>query len=561
MTIARYCMGVIAAFIAVLAAPAANAAWYEAQSDNFVIYADDSERDIRRFSENLERYHRAMEIITGRTVAPPSPSNRVVIFVVGNQRQLRRVLDTRSRSIGGMYIPRAGASRAYVQDIRNRSGGYPHFSTVILLHEYAHHFLISTSRFAMPRWMSEGAAEFFASAIFNRDGSISIGLPAQHRANELYFADPVSVHELFDPELYEARRGRGYDAFYGRSWLLYHFLQFTPSRTGQMNEYWNKVRAGENGLEAAEEVFGDLDVLQLEVENYMRSRGLQNFGISAENLPIGEVTLRRLSRGEAEMMPIRMASQRGVTRERALELLEDARDVAREYPSDAGVLAALAESEYDAGNDAEAIAAADAAMAIDPARTNPYVQKGFALFRMAAEADDPDAAYAAAMGPMQDLNARENDHPIPLIYFYRSYIERGEEPSDNARAALERAAVLAPFDQNLWLQVAIMQAGEGKIDIARASLEPLTANPHGGRTAIIASAMVEALEDVAEGEQFALGDLQSALIASIAEMAGDDEEEGEKEGGEKGADDSEDADTDPDSEPSNLEPLEPDEIG
>ncbi len=564
MNLIRNCAIALAACLAILIPADAQAAWYEAQSDNFVIYADDSERDIRRFSENLERYHRAMEIITGRSVPPPSPSNRVVIFVVGNQRQLRRVLDTESRSIGGMYIPRAGASRAFVQDIRNRSGGYPHFSTVILLHEYAHHFLISTSRFAMPRWMSEGAAEFFASAIFNRDGSISIGLPAQHRASELYFADPVSVHELFDPSLYEANRGRGYDAFYGRSWLLYHFLQFKESRSGQLSEYWNKVRAGENGLEAAEEVFGDLDVLQLELENYLRSRGLQNYGIQAENLPIAEVTLRRLSRGEAEMMPIRMASQRGVTRERALDLLDDARDVAEEYPRDAGVLAALAESEFDAGNNAEAIAAADAAMAIDPARTNPYAQKGFALFRMAEEADDPDAAYAAAMVPFQDLNARENDHPLPLIYFYRSFAERGEEPSDNARAALERAAQLAPFDQGLWLQVAIMQAGEGKIDIARQSLEPLAANPHGGATATIATMMVDALEDVPDGEAFALGDLQAALVASIAEAEGTDEDADEAAGTarrqrdkEERADDSEGADTPSPSDPPNLEPLEP----
>ncbi len=503
MNIIRFAALFLAASFGLLGTQSANAAWYEAQSDHFVIYADDSERDIRRFAENLEKYHKALEIVTGRTVAPPSPSNRVTIFVVGTQRQLRRVLDTNSRTIGGLYIPRAGASRAYVQDIRNRNG-YPHFSTVILLHEYAHHFLISGSRFAMPRWMSEGAAEFFASALFEREGGMQIGLPAQHRANELTFAEPVSVQELLDPKLYEQNRGRRYDAFYGRSWLLYHFLTFNEARSGQLAEYQRRIRAGDSGLEAGETVFGDLDTLQLQLDNYLRVRKMSTFSVVAEGLPIGEITMRRLSRGEGEMMSVRMTSQRGVTREQAIELVEEAREIAAEYPQDAGVLAALAEAEHDAGNDAEAIAAADGALAIDPTRVNAYVQKGYSLFRMAADAPVPDAAYDAAMTPMSQLNTRENDHPIPLIYYYRSFTERGIEPPENARLALERAAQLAPFDQGLWFQVAFMQAGEGKIGLARASLEPLARNPHGGRLSGFASILMNTLENAREGEPLVL---------------------------------------------------------
>lgn len=516
------------AFLAMLAttfavAGPAHARWYEAQSEHFVIYADDSERDIIRFAENLERYHSALEIATRRKVDPPSPSNRVVIFVVGNQNELRRVLDTRSRTIGGMYVPRAGASRAFVQDIRNQRG-YPHFSTVILLHEYAHHFLISTSRFAMPRWLSEGAAEFYASAVFKDDGSIQIGLPAQHRAGELYHADPVSVHELLDPELYERNRGRRYDAFYGRSWLLYHYLTFSEDRTGQLNGYWQSVLAGESG----HEVFGDLDQLESDLNRYLRDRRMPAWSISAQHLPIGEISIRPLSRGEAKIIPVRMASQRGVTEERAHELLEDARKIAADFPDDAGVLTALAEAEYDAGNDAQAVAAADRAIAIDPARANAYVQKGYALFRMAEDAEDEDAAFAAAMEPMQALNQRENDHPIPLIYYYRSFVQRGETPPENARAALERAAQLAPFDRGLWLQVAVMQAGEGKIELAKLSLEPLAANPHGGNMAEFAKAMLDQLADAPEGEQFRLRIRRdSAPAVEINPADVEEEEEGD----------------------------------
>ena len=63
---------VLAALLSAVAVPA-HADWYEASSDHFVIYADDSEKDVREFATNLERYHSAMEFITGKQDTKPSP--------------------------------------------------------------------------------------------------------------------------------------------------------------------------------------------------------------------------------------------------------------------------------------------------------------------------------------------------------------------------------------------------------------------------------------------------------------------------------------------------------
>lgn len=482
----------------VLLAPEAKADWYEASSDHFVIYADDSEKDIRRFAEDLERYHSALAFLTGRNIGKPSPSNRVTIFVVGSGRDVRKLAGAKNSTIAGFYVPRAGGSKAFVQDIRNKRG-YPHFSTVVLLHEYAHHFLISTSRYAMPRWMSEGAAEFFAATTFNKDGSLIVGRAAQHRGYELASPGAPTARELLDPELYRRNRGRRDDGFYGRSWLLYHYLTFSKERVGQFSAYQRALLEGQSSIDAAKAAFGDLDKLETELKAYLRGR-FYTVPVSADKVPIGEVTLRKLPEGEAEMIPLRMVSQRGVTREQAEELLPEVREIAREFPDDPGVLAALAEAEYDAGNDPEAIAAAEKAIALDPSRANAYVQKGYALFRIASKAEDKDAAYKAAMQPFQALNAIENDHPLPLIYYYRSFAERGIAPPENARAALERAAQLAPFDHRLWLQVATMQAQEGKIALAKASLQPLAANPHGGSSAKLAELMIDRLSGLPEGE-------------------------------------------------------------
>ncbi|MBU1606353.1 MAG: hypothetical protein KKD08_06035 [Alphaproteobacteria bacterium] len=500
-----------------------SAAWYEASSDHFVIYADDSERDVREFSQNLERYHSALEYVTGREIAKPSPSNRLVIFVVGNQSDIRRLAGTNSRSIAGFYVPRAGASRAFVQNIQMKSG-YPSFSTTVLLHEYAHHFLIASSSYAMPRWLSEGAAEFFAAATFNDDGSVQVGRPAQHRAGELAFADEVPIRELLDAALYDSSERKGYDAFYGRSWLLYHFMTFEESRRGQLTGYGNRIIAGDAALEAANAAFGDLDELEKDLDRYLKRRSLYNLKLPAEKIAIGEVRLRELPEGEAKMMDVRIRSQRGVDRETARKVLEDARKIARRYPDDPGVQTALAEAEFDAGNDAEAIAAADRAIAVDPNRANAYVQKGFALFRMAGSAPDSKAAYARAMAPFSALNAIENDHPLPLIYYYRSFAEQNEPPNQTARQALEWASELAPFDHHLALNAAVMHARFGEIEQASQKLAPVAANPHGGQMTNSARMLMALLATAEEGVPFNAGDVTASISTD-----GDD---GGKEGAE-----------------------------
>ena len=515
--------------LGMIASPA-QADWYRADSENFVIFADDSEKDVARFAEMLERYHAAMSFVTGREVVTPSPSNRVTIYAVGSERTIRKLAG--ARNVGGFYMPRAGGSVAFVPDVRASSGELD-FSMITLLHEYAHHFLIGSSRFAMPRWMDEGGAEFFASARFPRSGEVHIGRPARHRAYELALAPEVSIHELFERGAMDRDEGNSRDNFYGRSWALYHFLTFTPERKGQLLDYARKVAAGADSTKAAQDAFGDLKTLEDDLDRYLKKRKLLGFVLQPDLLPIRPISVVRLSEGMDAMLPIIIRSKRGVDRETAQEVLADAREVAVAFPGDAGVLAALAEAEFDAGHDDAAIAAADAALAIDPAVKNALVQKGYALFRKAADADDEDAAYAAAMEPFAALNALEQDHPLPLIYYYRSFVERGQAPSENARHALERAAELSPFDHSLAMNAGVMQAREGKIAIARRTLGPIAADPHGGGMARAAQAFLDDLSDVPEGTEWQprrAVELDEAL-ATIA-----DEDDGEG-GGEDGEDD------------------------
>ncbi len=504
-----------------LALPA-HAEWHEAQSEHFIIYSDSRSEDVRDFAVLLERYHALLAMVTGMQTEPPSPSGRVTIYAVGSDRNLRELYGNPNSAVASFYLPRASGSAAFIPNLRIR-GGERDFSLSVLLHEYAHHFLISGSRHAMPRWISEGAAEFFGSAELPSEGKIVLGSPPLHRRYELAFADDVSAEELLDHKLYEANRGRKYDSFYARSWGLYHFLTFDEQRRGQVGEYLRALRGGLDPRAAAEAAFGDLDQLDRDLRDYMRQKRFSLITFQPDAVKIGPVSVRELDAGMQEMMPVILRSKRGVNADEALGILTTAREVAARFPREADVLAALAEAEFDAGNDTEAIAAADRAIAIDPSVKNAYVQKGYALFHKAEHADDANAAYAAAMKPFEKLNAIENDHPLPLIHYYRSFVARGEMLPESARHALERASELAPFDKSLAMNAAIVQAAEGELGLARRTLAPLAADPHGGQLADRASALIAAMEKAAEGKPFHGGAIEADL-PGLGD-AGEDEDE------------------------------------
>ena len=509
---------IVAVLLAIFLQPApARADWLQASSDHFVIYAQDSERDLRRFSEQLERYHTALALLFNVTGPAPSPSNRVSVYVVASMQAVRKIHGGDNKYIGGFYLPRAGGSLAIIPRV-DAAKSAEDVSMVTLLHEYAHHFMISANSMQRPRWFSEGAAEFFSSSSFAADGSMILGRPALHRAMELFYSPDVKVADLLDPTNYDKRARRNYDAFYGKSWLLYHYLTFDTARKGQFARYLSLLDKGMAQRDAAAEAFGDFDVLEKDVEHYLMRRKINVLPIGSERLKIGDIVIRPLSAGEAAMMPVVIRSKRGVDPEAAASLVAEARNVAALYPRDAAVFSALAEAEYDAGNDSEAIAAADAALALDPGQTNAYVQKGYALFRRAADTEgDRVAAYNKARAPFVALNKRENDHPLPLVYYYRSFAQQGGEPPKLAIDGLVRAVELAPFDFGLRMNLGEALVRLDRKEEARTILRPVAFDPHGGGLAERAADMIARLDKAPSGQD---AEAEARLDKAGTELAG-----------------------------------------
>ncbi|MEP3915887.1 MAG: DUF1570 domain-containing protein [Parasphingorhabdus sp.] len=469
----------------------AHAAWHKASGEHFVIYANQSDKTIQLFAERLEVYHAAMALLIGRAPESPSPSNRVNVFVVRSQAGVRKLADLKTKYTAGIYLPNAGNIVTIVPRLRTGGSKFSLTPETVLRHEYAHHFLFNISNRAYPLWFQEGFAEFFASGRFERDGTIVLGGAANHRAYELAASRKVPIELLLDTAAYRKNKSGGYDQFYGRSWLLYHYLTFDEARRGQMTEYLKLLGKGTTEPDAAREAFGDLDQLDKDMDQYAKKKRISVFSIPPSKLKTTPVSTRRLSAAEAAIVPVMMESRTGVDEEEAKKVVADARGVAIKYPDNPAVLEALAEAEFDAGFDEQAIAAADKALALDPTRVRAQIQKIYAHARKAETADDEIAVWKQVRRQVVAANRIENDHPIPLIQYYLSYRSSQNRPPQIAVDGLQRALELAPFDQSLRMILSAQYMEDKQYVAAAETLRPAAYNPHGGSLAAAAGKMLD----------------------------------------------------------------------
>ncbi|URW74479.1 hypothetical protein M9980_07745 [Sphingomonas donggukensis] len=486
-----------AATTVAVATPAA-AEWREASSDHFIVYADSSESWLRNFAGRLERYDAALRLVRPVPEIDGLKSNRVVVYAVPSVEAVQKLCG-RCGAVAGFYVPRVGGSVAFSA----RSGGDTArdiSADVVLFHEYAHHYMLSKTEYAYPRWMTEGFAEFHATAKVDRDGDIDIGRPANHRAYNL-INTRMPVTKVFDPPTKLDLQTQ--DQFYGRAWALYHMLTFDPARKSQLSTYLAAINNGKPGLVAAREAFGDLAALDKDLNAYI-GRPIKFVPIKAAELKTGPIAVRTLNAAEAGMMLVRMQSDRGLNRAAALALIPEARRRAAAFPNDPAVQNALAEAEYDAGNDAEAEAAVDRVLAANPGDPQALLYKGRVLTRRAATAKIRDAkVWREARSWFLKANKADTDAAMPFVLFYRSFREQGIAPTPSAIAGLERAFELSPQDRGLRWNVAQQYLADGKMALARRTLLPLAYDPHGGDQAGFAARLIAAIDAGEAGAKLA----------------------------------------------------------
>src|SRR5438445_1364546 len=105
-TLLGWCIGVVVA----LSATPANAAWYEAQSKHFIIYADASPKQLQAYATKLEQFDQAVRWVMHYEDPPVGDGNRVTVFALSTVDAVQRMVEKRAgrvANIAGFYQPRA----------------------------------------------------------------------------------------------------------------------------------------------------------------------------------------------------------------------------------------------------------------------------------------------------------------------------------------------------------------------------------------------------------------------------------------------------------------------
>jgi tetratricopeptide (TPR) repeat protein len=349
-------------------------------------------------------------------------------------------------------------------------------SQEVFFHEYTHHLQLQDWSGAMPTWVSEGFAEFFATAEIDKDGNVTIGKFPAYRSWEVFLGSDLSAEELVSADYEKLAFYESY-ALYGRSWLLTHYLTVAKARKGQLNRYLEGIDKGMSPRDSAKAAFGDLKALQRELEDYIKPRSFLAFTVDARLIPVGQVAVRQLSPAEAAVMPVRIRTKAGVDRNSAPRVADQARGIGATYPNDPIVQSALAEAEFDAKNYAAAEAAADRALAANPNSVQALIYKGHAeleLGRAKAKTTDWDAVRAW----FTRANKLDTENAEPLELYYDSYAAAGQQPTANALDGLLYAVDLAPRDFDLRMYAVRALVTGNRIKDAKDLFAPIAYQPH-----------------------------------------------------------------------------------
>lgn len=473
-----------------LAAQPAQADWVEASSDHFLVYGDLKPAEARDFAEQLERVDKLLRLVTATPDTPAERANKVTIFFVPDMATVQRLYGAGGQDVGGFYRPDAQGPLAVTPRSVGRIGEYIQPQSV-LFHEYAHAILISGQRAAYPKWINEGLAEFFGTVDPRPDGSLVLGRLPLIRGFALAEQKQMSAEELLTSD---QRRLSGEDTghLYARGWAMIHMLMLNKERAGQLDTYMRLVGEGTPSLEAGQKAFGDLGKLDSDLKVHLRARKFPSIVVPAAKVGGGKATVRTLSGCEAKIMPVRVRSAVGVTEKTAGAVALQARQAAVGCDKDGFVQRVLAETEYDAKNNAQAAAAADRALAVDPNNVMAMVYRG----RVDARA----GKWADARKWFVKANRTSPDYALPLVLYHDSFAAARQAPTAAATNGLLRALVLVPQDTSLRLRLVMAAVGSGDYELARTALLPVANAPHAKPDAPAAKIlqMIEAKKDKAE---------------------------------------------------------------
>ncbi|HEX2764472.1 MAG TPA: hypothetical protein VHM92_11620, partial [Allosphingosinicella sp.] len=452
-------------------------AWKEATTNNFIVYSEGGEAQLREFATKLEKFNFVLRTYH-KVTAPPAPI-KLKVYLLPSTAAVGKMAG--NGGVAGFYVPDArglmmvGTHSTQVWrsgDPRSAQGFVDIDPESILLHEYTHHFMYQYFPATYPTWYSEGFAEFWGATRFLENNVVEIGLPADYRFGSFFDNRWLPLRKLLTAQSYADVPEL--DLLYAQGWLLVRYAYDHSDRQKQLQTYLRAINAGATYENAMKQGFGDPDALNSQLFEYAKRSKFSVVRLPFKPIDPGQIALRTVSPAEDALMMWAIKLGQGYRQTEAAEIAGKVRAIASRFPDDPYALNLLAEAERLAGNPDAANAALDKLLKIAPNHAQALMQKGkLAVDALkAAQSRDPKA-WAAARQYLIRANKLAPKDPLVLEAYYDSFRMQGVLPPESAQNALYHAMELAPSDDDLRYKVAADFEQRNMIEEAIAIIRPV----------------------------------------------------------------------------------------
>jgi tetratricopeptide (TPR) repeat protein len=476
----KYVRAMLCLCLGIGAASSAEAAWYQAKSRHFIVYSDGGQQQLQNFAAKLEKFDYLLRKITN--MPDQEGGTPVRVFLLANDMKLKAL--THNPFVKGYY----GTSDRFGYAVLTRAAKEHRFdldADQILFHEYTHHFMLQNFPAAYPAWYVEGFAELLSVITFPRDGSIEFGHVPLVRAPVLASMSIVPLEKMFAQNTAGMKTFNA-DQYYATAWLLTHYFHYNPKRKEEFMRYLTDLTSGKKDIPVGDYFEGGFPALEADLRAYMRHR-FKGSSFSPKSMAAQEAVLSPLDAAQGALIEDELLLLRVVdaddddkdgqrARDRAM-LLASVRQKAAQFADSGYAATVLAEAERAAGNTDAAMAAADRAVALDPAIARAHSVRADILVtraRASGRAED----WKAALQAIIRANRADMEDPVPLAQFHAFHVARGGKMPDVGYDGLYKAYTLLPQSKDYRFRLATALATKGDYADASILLDPIAFSPH-----------------------------------------------------------------------------------
>ena len=248
-----------------------NQHWLQVQSPHFTVLTDSNEKQARRLAGQFEQMRSVFHILMPN--AGSDTGSPIIVLALKDRKGFQALepeayLAKGQLNLAGYFL--SAPDKNYILLRLDAQDEHP-FATVY--HEYTHYMMRKATW--VPLWLNEGLAEFYQNTDIN-DKDVLLGQPSPDnilflRQERLLPLPTLLMVDHSSPYYHDEQKG---SVFYAESWALTHYIMVADSqkKTHRLTDYAGFLVKGEDPVTAAQHAFGDLNLLQRSLQDYVQQQ-------------------------------------------------------------------------------------------------------------------------------------------------------------------------------------------------------------------------------------------------------------------------------------------------